>query len=53
VHELDALVGRLVDLLKENGIDDQTLLLFHADNGAETRHVVWMREDHGHDPVSA
>jgi arylsulfatase A len=51
VHQLDVLVGRLVDLLKENGIDDNTLILFHADNGAETRHVVWMREDHGHDPV--
>jgi arylsulfatase A-like enzyme len=51
VHQLDVLVGRLIDLLKESGIDDQTLLLFHADNGAETRHVVWMREDHGHDPV--
>jgi arylsulfatase A-like enzyme len=51
VHQLDVLVGRLIDLLKENGIDDETLILFHADNGAETRHVVWMREDHGHDPV--
>jgi arylsulfatase A-like enzyme len=51
VHELDVLVGRLMDLLKENGIDDETLLLFHADNGAETQHVVWMRQDHGHDPV--
>jgi arylsulfatase A-like enzyme len=51
VHQLDVLVGRLIDLLKENGIDDETLVLFHADNGAETRHVVWMREDHNHDAV--
>jgi arylsulfatase A-like enzyme len=51
VYQLDVLVGRLIDLLKENGIDDETLVLFHADNGAETRHVVWMREDHNHDAV--
>lgn len=51
VHQLDVLVGRLIDLLKENGIDDETLVLFHADNGAETKHVAWMRQDHGHDPV--
>lgn len=51
VHELDVLVGRVIDLLKENGIDDETLILFHSDNGAETRHVMWMRQDHGHDPV--
>jgi arylsulfatase A-like enzyme len=51
VHQLDVPVGRLIDLLKENGIDDETLVLFHADNGAETRHVVWMRGDHNHDAV--
>lgn len=51
VHQLDVLVGRVIDLLKENGIDDETLVLFHADNGAETRHVIWMRDDHNHDAV--
>ncbi len=51
VHQLDVLVGRLIELLKQSGIDQETLILFHADNGAETRHVVWMREDHNHDPV--
>ncbi len=51
VHELDVLVGRLFDLLKEQGIDDNTLVLFNSDNGAETRHVDWMRQDHQHDPV--
>lgn len=51
VHQLDVLVGRVIDLLEESGIGDNTLILFHADNGAETRHVAWMREDHGHDPV--
>jgi arylsulfatase A-like enzyme len=51
VSQLDALVGRMLDLLVELGIDEQTLVLFNADNGAETLHVVWMREDHQHDPA--
>lgn len=50
VHELDALTGRLLDLLKELKIDEETLVLFNADNGAETVHVDWMRQDHDHDP---
>jgi arylsulfatase A-like enzyme len=40
----------VIDLVKELGIDDETLILFNADNGAETMHVDWMREDHDHDP---
>jgi arylsulfatase A-like enzyme len=51
VWELDVLVGRMMALLKELGIDDNTLLIFNADNGAETVHVDWMRQDYGHDPV--
>ncbi|MDB4717998.1 sulfatase-like hydrolase/transferase [Verrucomicrobia bacterium] len=50
VVELDTLVGRVIDLVKKLGIDDETLILFNADNGAETMHVDWMREDHDHDP---
>ena len=50
VVELDTLVGRVIDLVKELGIDDETLILFNADNGAETMHVDWMRKDHDHDP---
>jgi arylsulfatase A len=50
VVELDTLVGRVIDLVKDLGIDDETLILFNADNGAETMHVDWMREDHDHDP---
>jgi arylsulfatase A-like enzyme len=49
VFELDVLVGRTLDLVKELGIDDNTLVLFNADNGAETVHVNWMRQDHNHD----
>ncbi|MGD9746151.1 MAG: arylsulfatase [Verrucomicrobiales bacterium] len=50
VRELDTLVGRVLDLVKELGIDEETLILFNADNGAETVHVDWMRRDHDHDP---
>ena len=49
VFELDALSGRVLDLLKKLNIDEQTLVLFTADNGAETLHTNWMREDHNHD----
>lgn len=51
VHELDVLVGRVLDLVAELGIDEETLILFNADNGPETLHVAWMREDHDHDPA--
>ena len=49
VWELDVLVGRVLDLIREQGIDDNTLVIFNADNGAETLHVDWMRRDHQHD----
>lgn len=49
VYELDVLVGRMLDLVQELGIDDNTLILFNSDNGAETMHVDWMRRDHDHD----
>ncbi|NNE92658.1 MAG: arylsulfatase [Verrucomicrobiales bacterium] len=52
VFELDALVGRVLDLLKKLKIDEETLVLFNADNGAETMHMVWMREDHNHDAAN-
>jgi len=49
VFELDVLVGRVIDLVQELGLDDNTLILFNSDNGAETVHVDWMRADHHHD----
>ena len=49
VFELDVLVGKVLDLVKDLGIDDNTLIIFNSDNGAETVHVNWMREDHKHD----
>ncbi|KAA5542809.1 arylsulfatase [Roseiconus nitratireducens] len=49
VRELDTLVGRLLDLLDELQIDRETLVVFNSDNGPETVHTDWMREDHEHD----
>jgi arylsulfatase A len=49
VWELDVLVGRMMDLLEKLEIDENTLIIFNSDNGAETVHVDWMRQDHGHD----
>ena len=49
VWELDVLVGRVLDLVRDLGIEDNTLVIFNADNGAETLHVDWMRRDHQHD----
>lgn len=50
VRELDTLVERVVDVLKAMDVDDETLLIVNSDNGPETVHVAWMREDHDHDP---
>lgn len=49
IFQLDALTGRVLDRLSELGIDEETLVIFNADNGAEVMHTVWMREDHNHD----
>jgi len=50
VWELDVLVGKILVLLKKLEIDENTLIIFNSDNGAETVHVDWMRQDQGHDP---
>ena len=52
VFELDQITGRMLDLLKELNIDENTIVIFNSDNGAETVHVNWMRKDHNHDPAA-
>jgi len=49
VWELNVIVGRVMDLLVEEGIEDNTLIILNSDNGAEIRHVDWMRQDYHHD----
>jgi arylsulfatase A-like enzyme len=43
------LTGRLLDAIDGLGIDEDTLVLFNSDNGPETVHTDWMRQDHDHD----
>ena len=50
VVELDRIVGRVLNLVKALKMDNNTLILFNSDNGPETLHVHWMRQDHDHDP---
>ncbi|WP_339711646.1 arylsulfatase [uncultured Kriegella sp.] len=47
MEETDFRVGQVLDALKANGIDDNTLVIFSSDNGAETNYV-YQREEYGH-----
>jgi arylsulfatase A-like enzyme len=49
IHQLDHIVGELLQTLERLGMADNTLVLFSSDNGPETTSVVRMRADHGHD----
>lgn len=49
IHELDWIVGDLLDTLERLGIADNTLVIFSSDNGPEVDSVVNMRADYGHD----
>ncbi len=51
IHELDWIVGELLDTLETLVVADYTLVLFTSDNGPETTSVVRMRSDHDHDPA--
>ncbi|MDV7139118.1 arylsulfatase [Maribacter sp. TH_r10] len=39
MEETDYRVGQVLNALKENGIEDNTLVIFSSDNGAETNYV--------------
>jgi arylsulfatase A-like enzyme len=51
IHQLDWIVGQLMQTLQQLGVADNTLVLFSSDNGPETTSVVHMRADHNHDPA--
>lgn len=51
VRELDSITGQLLDLLQELGVADNTIVILNSDNGPETMHVAWMRQDYDHDPA--
>lgn len=47
MEETDYRVGQVLEALKSNGIEDNTLVIFTSDNGAETNYV-YQREKYGH-----
>ena len=49
IHELDFIVGELMQTLEKLGVADNTLVIFTSDNGPETTSAVHMRADFGHD----
>ena len=49
IHQLDWIVGELMQTLEKLGVADNTLVIFTSDNGPETTSVIHMRADHSHD----
>jgi arylsulfatase A len=49
IHQLDHIVGELMDDLEKLGVAENTLVIFSSDNGPEVTSVVHMRADHSHD----
>ncbi|MEQ1839163.1 MAG: sulfatase [Verrucomicrobiales bacterium] len=39
VEALDTNIGRIVDALKANGLDDNTVVIFHSDNGGTREYI--------------
>lgn len=49
IHQLDYVVGQLLESLDQLGLAENTIVLFTSDNGPETTSVIHMRADHDHD----
>lgn len=49
IHQLDWVVGELMQTLEKLGVAENTLVIFTSDNGPETTSVIHMRADHAHD----
>jgi arylsulfatase A-like enzyme len=49
IFELDAIVGRLLGVLADLGLEQNTLVMFSSDNGPEVRTTTLMRTLYGHD----
>ena len=50
VMQVDHLMGRLLDAVKEAGLDDNTLVIFTSDNGCSPEANFSLLAEHGHDP---
>jgi len=49
ILELDAIVGKLLGVLTDLGLEKNTLVMFSSDNGPEVRTTTLMRTLYGHD----
>lgn len=49
IHQMDWIVGELMQTLQEQGVADNTLVVFCSDNGPEVPTVINMRKAHRHD----
>jgi arylsulfatase A len=49
IHELDFIVGQLMETLQQLGVADNTIVIFTSDNGPETTSITNMRRDFNHD----
>lgn len=49
IHQLDYIVGELLNTLDQLGVADNTLVILSSDNGPEVPSVIAMRRDYGHD----
>lgn len=50
VMQVDHLMGRLLDCLREQGLEQNTLVIFTSDNGCSPQANFELLEEHGHDP---
>jgi len=49
IYQMDWVVGELMKTLEQQGVADNTLVVFCSDNGPEVPTVIHMRGDHDHD----
>lgn len=49
IHELDHIVGKLLETLERTGLAENTVVMFSSDNGPEVSSVIHMRSSHQHD----
>ena len=48
--QVDHLMGRLLDCLREQGLEQNTLVIFTSDNGCSPQANFELLDEHGHDP---
>lgn len=49
IFQMDWIVGELMKTLEEQGLAENTIVMFGSDNGPEVPSIIAMRRDHGHD----